>query len=71
MLQQDYAAAMKEQIHPLLLHAKNATEEGYEAIVIISVSTNIFALAVPNSYHIQALIYQKCGTQVSLAEAWF
>ena len=53
----------------LLLHAKNAAEEGYEAIVIISEDTDVFVLVVANSYHIQAPIYQKRGTQVCIAEA--
>ena len=53
----------------LLLHAKNAAEEEYEPIVIISEDTDVFVLVVANSYHIQALIYQKRGTQVCIAEA--
>ena len=46
----------------LLLPAKNATEEGYEAIVIFTEDTDVFVSANANSCHIQAPIYLKSGT---------
>ena len=53
------------------LHAKNVAEEGYEAIVIISEDTYVFVLAVSNSYHIKAQIYQRRETQVCIARRLF
>eukprot|EP00794_Sanderia_malayensis_P020731 gene20733-22764_t len=47
----------------LLLHAKNAAEEGCEAVIIVSEDTDVFVLAVANRYGIQATMYQKRGTQ--------
>lgn len=47
----------------LVLHAKNAADDGYAAVIVNSEDTDVFILLVAFCRSIDAKRYQRCGTQ--------
>ena len=47
----------------LLLHAKHAAQEGYEAVAVISEDTDVFVLLLNFSSIINTRLYMKCGSR--------
>ena len=47
----------------LLLHANHAAKEGYQAVLICSVDTDVFILCLAFQKHIKVPLLQKCGSK--------
>jgi hypothetical protein len=60
---QELRSTHEEADGRLLLHADHAAKEGYKAVLISSVDTDVFILCLAFQKRIKAPLFQKCGSK--------
>jgi hypothetical protein len=60
---QELRSTHEEADGRLLLHADHAAKEGYKAVLIFSVDTDVFILCLAFQKRINASLFQKCGSK--------